>query len=154
MVLEFPSLKVVYEVYEMVKLTKPYIPGFLAFREVPFLLALLQNLRKNRPELVPQVIFMDGNGVLHPRGCGVASHFGVVADIPTLGVAKTYSHLIHCKLTLPCRLMYVDGLSIETVKPEFRARALHAGDSMELKGDSGRVWGAAFRGSEDSTCDP
>lgn len=79
----------VYEDYQMVKLTQPYIPGFLAFREVPHLLVLLQKLRKNRPDLVPGVIFMDGNGVLHPRGCGVACHFGVVADIPTLGVAKT-----------------------------------------------------------------
>ena len=48
--------------------------------------------------------------------------------------------------------MYVDGLSTETVKPAFKAKCLHAGESMELKGDSGRVWGAAFRGSEDSTC--
>lgn len=48
--------------------------------------------------------------------------------------------------------MYVDGLSTETVKPAFKAMCLHAGESMELKGDSGRVWGAAFRGSEDSTC--
>jgi hypothetical protein len=48
--------------------------------------------------------------------------------------------------------MYVDGLLNETVKPAFREKCLHAGDSMELKGESGRVWGAAFRGSEDSMC--
>lgn len=102
MVLEFPSLNVVYERYQMVRLTKPYIPGFLAFREVPFLLDLLNELRKTRPELVPQVVFMDGNGVLHPRGCGVACHFGVVADIPTIGVAKTCATRILRSPTSAC----------------------------------------------------
>jgi len=62
----------------------PYVPGFLAFREVPFVLEALARLPR-RPELV----LVDGHGVSHPRGCGLASHLGVVADLPTVGVAKS-----------------------------------------------------------------
>jgi deoxyinosine 3'endonuclease (endonuclease V) len=52
----------------MVQLTLPYISGFLAFREAPFLLELLRELRETRLDLFPQVLFVDGNGVLHSRG--------------------------------------------------------------------------------------
>jgi deoxyinosine 3'endonuclease (endonuclease V) len=90
----------VYEDLMMVRLDLPYISGFLAFREAPHLLAMLDRLRERRPDLLPEVslfdlssklahekvILMDGNGTLHPRGCGIACHFGVVADIPTVRV--------------------------------------------------------------------
>uniref|UniRef100_A0A3B4F452 Uncharacterized protein n=1 Tax=Pundamilia nyererei TaxID=303518 RepID=A0A3B4F452_9CICH len=52
----------------MVTLTAPYIAGFLAFRETPFLLEALQRLKKNQPTLLPQVVFVDGNGLFHYRG--------------------------------------------------------------------------------------
>uniref|UniRef100_A0A1D5RC27 Endonuclease V n=1 Tax=Macaca mulatta TaxID=9544 RepID=A0A1D5RC27_MACMU len=52
----------------MVSLTAPYVSGFLAFREVPFLLELVQQLREKEPGLMPQVLLVDGNGVLHHRG--------------------------------------------------------------------------------------
>jgi len=135
-VMQFPSMEILYEQYKMVKLTKPYIPGFLAFREVSFLRELIDELRSKQPALLPQVVFIDGNGVLHPRGFGLACHLGVTIDIPTLGVAKT--------------LIFVDGLSMDSVKPQFRAKCLHAGDSMDLIGDSGRVWGKALRSSADA----
>lgn len=67
-VLSFPELKVQYELSKMIQLTLPYIPSFLAFREVSFHVELLNQLRQEHPELEPQVIFVDGNGVLHPRG--------------------------------------------------------------------------------------
>ena len=54
-VLSWPDLEVVHVVSAMVKLTAPYIPGFLAFREAPHLLALLDALKAERPELIPQV---------------------------------------------------------------------------------------------------
>ncbi len=64
---------------------EPYIPGFLAFREVPHLLSCFRELREG---FWPQVILVDGNGVLHPRGFGLASHLGVLLDLPTIGVGK------------------------------------------------------------------
>ncbi|MFP3872612.1 MAG: endonuclease V [Candidatus Natronoplasma sp.] len=62
----------------------PYIPTFLAFRELPCLLKILDSVEKR-----PDVVMVDGNGVLHPDGIGLASHLGVEADIPTVGVAKS-----------------------------------------------------------------
>ncbi|MFC0384776.1 endonuclease V [Muricoccus vinaceus] len=61
-----------------------YVPGFLGFREIPFILEALAGLPR-RPELV----LVDGHGLSHPRGCGTATHLGVVADLPTIGVAKS-----------------------------------------------------------------
>lgn len=61
----------------------PYIPGFLSFREVPPLLKVWKKLR-----LKPDVLMLDGHGIMHPRGMGVATHFGLEAGVPTLGCAK------------------------------------------------------------------
>lgn len=52
----------------MVELTAPYIPGFLAFREADFLIKKLEQLQKSKPDIMPQAIIVDGNGILHPRG--------------------------------------------------------------------------------------
>ncbi len=90
-VLDYHDLdRVVYQKNQMIKLTQPYIAGFLAFRECDPIVQVLDELRATHPELVPQVILVDGNGVLHPRGFGSACHFGVVCDIPTIGVAKNF----------------------------------------------------------------
>lgn len=62
----------------------PYVPGFLGFREVPFVLDALSRLP--RP---PDLVFVDGHGISHPRGCGIAAHLGVLIDRPTIGVAKS-----------------------------------------------------------------
>lgn len=60
----------------------PYIPGYLAYRELPLAEALLA------PHPEETILFVDGNGVLHPEGFGVASHIGVVCGLPTIGIAK------------------------------------------------------------------
>ena len=65
----------------------PYIPSLLTFRELPMLLALFERSRREFPQL--DLYFVDGNGILHPRAAGVAACFGVVADVPTIGVAKS-----------------------------------------------------------------
>jgi deoxyribonuclease V len=64
--------------------TFPYIPGLLSFREVPAILAALAQL-----STPPDLLLCDGQGLAHPRGLGLASHLGILADIPAIGVAKT-----------------------------------------------------------------
>eukprot|EP01116_Phalansterium_solitarium_P016184 TRINITY_DN3704_c0_g1_i3.p1 TRINITY_DN3704_c0_g1~~TRINITY_DN3704_c0_g1_i3.p1 ORF type:complete len:252 (-),score=33.56 TRINITY_DN3704_c0_g1_i3:157-912(-) len=134
-VLSFPDFQVVHTAFEMVKLTLPYVPGFLAFREVPHLVKLIDDLRVSRPDVMPQVILVDGNGIFHPRGLGLASHLGVLCDIPTVGVGKTH--------------FLVDGISLQRAR-ELERGLSHAGQAAELVGDSGRVWGALLRCTEAS----
>jgi deoxyribonuclease V len=62
----------------------PYIPGLLTFREGPAVIAALAKLT-SRPDL----LIFDGQGIAHPRRCGLASHIGVLLDTPTIGCAKT-----------------------------------------------------------------
>ena len=61
----------------------PYVPGLLSFREAPAYLEALAAL----PE-APEALLVDGQGVAHPRGLGIASHLGVHLDLPSVGVAK------------------------------------------------------------------
>lgn len=64
----------------------PYIPGFLAYRELPVLTELIEKVRAERQQA--DVLLVDGNGLLHPRHAGVACHFGVLVDRPTIGIGK------------------------------------------------------------------
>jgi deoxyribonuclease V len=61
----------------------PYIPGLLSFRELPALLAALESLPR-RPDLA----FVDGHGIAHPRRLGIAAHFGIASGLAAIGVAK------------------------------------------------------------------
>lgn len=126
-VLSYPQLKVVHKSIAMVKLTLPYLSTFLAFREAPHLVKLIEDLKHKKPELVPDVILVDGNGVLHPRGFGLASHLGVLVDIPTIGVAKSF--------------LNVDGMKEKEIRKLVAASNLRPGQALPLQGESGRVWG-------------
>ena len=64
----------------------PYVSGFLSYRELPAYAALIDRLCEAGRD--PAALLVDGNGVLHPRRCGVACALGVLADVPTVGVAK------------------------------------------------------------------
>lgn len=61
----------------------PYIPGLLSFRELPALLLALERLPQQ-----PDLAFIDGHGIAHPRRLGIAAHFGVASGLPSIGVAK------------------------------------------------------------------
>lgn len=67
-VLDLHTLQVVYEDFSIVTLSVPYVPGFLAFREAPVLLELLEKMRTSANPFYPQLLMVDGNGILHPRG--------------------------------------------------------------------------------------
>ncbi|QCR37461.1 deoxyribonuclease V [Nissabacter sp. SGAir0207] len=81
--LRYPSLELVEYRIARIKTTMPYIPGFLSFREYPALLAAWDQLQQK-----PDLLFVDGHGISHPRRLGVASHFGLLVNVPTIGVAK------------------------------------------------------------------
>nr|XP_060158611.1 LOW QUALITY PROTEIN: endonuclease V-like [Globicephala melas] len=136
-VLSYPVLEVMYEDCRMVSLTGPCVSGFLAFQDVPFLVDVVQWLWQKEPRLMPQVLFVDGNGVLHHRGFGVACHLGVLTYLTSIGVAK--------------KPLQVDGLENNALHKE-KIRLLKAGgDSFPLMGGSGTILGMALKSHDHST---
>jgi len=65
----------------------PYIPGYLAFRELPIILSAIDSLLFHI-RVKPDLYIFDGHGTLHPRTFGIASHAGAILNAPTIGVAK------------------------------------------------------------------
>ncbi len=62
----------------------PYIPGLLSFREAPVILKALSQLKE-----MPDMLFIDGHGIAHPRRLGIAAHIGVLTGLPAVGIAKS-----------------------------------------------------------------
>ena len=83
-VLSYPELKIVDRAIAHIPTAFPYIPGYLSFREIPAILAVLPKINQT-----PDLIMCDGQGLAHPRRFGLACHLGVLLDIPTIGVAKS-----------------------------------------------------------------
>ncbi|KAJ7958684.1 Endonuclease V-like protein [Quillaja saponaria] len=135
-VLDLHTLQIVYEDFSLVTLDVPYVPGFLAFREAPVLLELLEKMKRNTIHFYPQLLMVDGNGILHPRGFGLACHLGVMADIPTIGIGKNLHH--------------VDGLNQSSVRQLLEAKENNFKDFIALTGCSGKIWGAAIRSTQGS----
>ena len=83
-VLRYPELEVLETAIARRPTSFPYVPGLLSFRELPAVLEALEQLRKP-----PDLLLCDGQGIAHPRRLGIASHLGLLVDIPSIGVAKT-----------------------------------------------------------------
>ena len=115
-VLSFPDLNVVEECGSVSDLTFPYIPGLLAFREAPALLKAFARIRQE-----PDLVMIDGQGLAHPRACGIACHIGLWLDKPTIGCAKS-------------RLFGA-----------YQAPSIKRGSWTPLTGNQGEVIGAAVR---------
>jgi len=83
-VMDLPSLEPVeYSIAEG-NAEFPYIPGLLSFREAPIVARAYEKLSRK-----PDVLMCDGQGVAHPRGLGLASHLGLLFDVPSIGCAKS-----------------------------------------------------------------
>ncbi|WP_031530616.1 deoxyribonuclease V [Dyadobacter crusticola] len=82
-ILTYPDLQPIS--YSLVKssTTFPYVPGYLAFREIPALLQVYEQI-----PVKPDVVMFDGNGIIHKKRMGIASHFGVLTGTTTMGCAK------------------------------------------------------------------
>ena len=84
-VLSYPDCRVLEARYAAAPVRMPYVPGLLSFRESPLALEAFAQL-----ETAPDMIFVDGQGQAHPRGFGIACHLGVLLDVPSVGVAKSF----------------------------------------------------------------
>ncbi len=83
-VLSFPGLEWIESAVARRPTDFPYIPGLLSFREAPAVLEALEQLKT-----LPDLLICDGQGIAHPRRFGLASHLGLICDLPSIGAAKS-----------------------------------------------------------------
>ena len=100
-IIEVESLKVLEQVDFMGKVDFPYIPGCLAFRELPFILEA-----KKKLQIDPDIYIFDGNGYLHPRHMGIATHAAIYLQKPSIGVAKSYYKIGETDFVMPSNEEY------------------------------------------------
>lgn len=95
-VLDYITGEIVEEVHSVGEITFPYSPGYLAFRELPLVLEGIKKLSIN-----PDLFIFDGNGYLHPRHMGIATHASFYLNKPTIGIAKNYYKVNNVDFVMP-----------------------------------------------------
>jgi len=83
-VVKLPDFELIETATASQKVTFPYVPGLLSFREAPACIAAVEKLKKE-----PDAFIIDGQGIAHPRRLGLAAHLGLFFDKPTIGCAKS-----------------------------------------------------------------
>ena len=83
-VCSYETMEVIEKVFARTRAKIPYVSEFLAYREGPAISEAYSMLKS-----IPDILMFDGNGILHPRRCGLASHMGVLLDAPSIGIAKS-----------------------------------------------------------------
>ena len=95
-VLHYLTKEIIEQVEYVGKIKFPYISGYLAFRELPLILETVKKLKNN-----PDLYMFDGNGYLHTRHMGIATHASFYLEKPTIGVAKTYLKIGNVDFNMP-----------------------------------------------------
>lgn len=95
-IIDLKTKEIIETVYSYGKVEVPYIPGFLAFRELPLILKAAGKLK-----IIPDLYMFDGNGYLHYCHMGIATHASFFLDKPTIGVAKSYLKINNVDFTMP-----------------------------------------------------
>ncbi len=83
-VMDLKDFSIVEKVFAKKTIDFPYIPTFLAYRELPVILEAYKKLKSK-----PDAFLLDGMGIIHPRKMGIAAHFGVITDEIAVGVGKS-----------------------------------------------------------------
>jgi deoxyribonuclease V len=84
-VFNYPGLKLIETKIAYKNIDFPYMAGFLSFREGPVILEAFRKI-----ENIPDLILFDAQGICHPRRLGMATHLGIILDVPTIGCTKTH----------------------------------------------------------------
>ncbi len=123
-VFELQTMQKIEEVTASGKVSFPYIPGLLSFRESPILLRAFSKVKKT-----PDIIILDAQGIAHPRGIGLASHIGLLLNKPSIGCAKTrligeYGNVgkeagYYSRLTIKGKVVGIVLRTRKNVKPVF-----------------------------------
>jgi len=125
-VCDINTLEVVEKKYAIKKAPIPYIPGFLAYRDGPAIVEAF-HLLENKPD----ILLVDAHGIAHPRFLGMASHIGLLLDVPTIGVAKKKV----CGQIEGDKLIYKDRIVAQMVQTREYAKPLFisVGHRISLK---------------------
>lgn len=95
-VLDYATKEVIEKKYVVENVTVPYIPGCLAVREIPVFIKAYEKVDTD-----VDILFFDGNGYLHPRHMGLATHAGILINKPTIGIAKSYLKINDTEFRMP-----------------------------------------------------
>jgi deoxyribonuclease V len=138
-VLSYPDLEVVEVRTCTTVLDFPYIPGLLSFRETPVILSLFDKLLDK-----PDLLFVDGQGIAHPRRMGIASHLGLWLDTPTIGCAKSRLCGEHTQVGLEpgSQSVLMDGDEVvgEVLRTRSGSRPLYVSSGHKISLENSVYW--------------